>query len=114
MPDPNLITPSELFTHPRPRCVVTTVYSDPVVSLTVQAWRRDPCSYSLLFRIANQYSLTLNETAVFYFFRRLPDWYIQSPGGWAKHTWNPATDKRVSAQALAAVEAWLAEQEANA
>jgi hypothetical protein len=113
MPDPTMTTPSELFTHPRPRCVVTTVYSDPAVSLTVQAWRRNLYSYYLLFRIANQYSLTLNETAVFYFFRRFPDWYIQPPGGWAKHTWNPATDKRVSAQALAAVNAWLAEQEAN-
>ncbi len=70
MPDPTMTTPSELFTHPRPRCVVTTVYSDPAVSLTVQAWRRELCSYYLLFRIANQYSLTLNETAVFYFFRR--------------------------------------------
>jgi hypothetical protein len=71
MPDPTMTTPSELFTHPRPRCIVTTVYSDPAVSLTVQAWRRELCSYYLLFRIANQYSLTLNETAVFYFFPQI-------------------------------------------
>jgi hypothetical protein len=93
---------------------IATVYTDPATGLTVQAWPRNVISRYLHFRIANQYSLTLNETAVFYFFRRFPDWYIQPPGGWAKHTWNPATDKRVSAQALAVVEAWLAEQEANA
>ena len=94
--------------------VIATVYTDPATGLTVQAWPRNIFSWYLLFRIADQYSMTLNETAVFYFFRRFPDWYIQPPGGWAKHAWNPATDKRVSAQALAAVEAWLAEQEANA
>ena len=105
---------SDLFTHPHPRCVVTTVYSDPAVNLTVQAWRRDICSWYLLFRIADQYSMSLNETAVFYVFRRFPDWHIQPAGGWANHHWNPATDRQVPAQALAAVEAWLAEQEANA
>ena len=104
---------SDLFTHPRPRCVVTTVYSDPVVNLTVQAWRRDICSWYLLFRIADQYSMSLNETAVFYVFRRLPDWHIQPAGGWANHAWNPATSRLVPATALAAVEAWLAEQKAN-
>ena len=105
---------SDLFTHPRQNCVVTTIYSDPVVNLTVQAWRRDLCSWYLLFRIADQYSMSLNETAVFYVFRRLPDWHIQPAGGWANHAWNPVASRLVPATALAAVEAWLAEQEANA
>ena len=91
-----------------------TIHRDPAVKLTVQVWRRDLCSWYLLFRIADQYSMSLNETAVFYSNSRFSDWHIQPPGGWANHHWNPATDSRVPATALAAVQAWLAEQEANA
>ncbi len=94
--------------------LVTTVYTDPSIGLTVQAWQRSPCSWYLLFRVKDQYSLTLNETAVFYMFRRLTEWHEQPAGGWAHWAWHPIGHRMVPPSALAAVEAWLSEQEAAA
>jgi hypothetical protein len=95
--------------------VVTTVYTDPAIGLTVQAWPRNDYSWHLLFRVDDQYSLKLNERAVFYMFRRLTGWDMQPAGGWCtKWGWHPIGHRMVPPSALAAVEAWLAEQEAAA
>ena len=94
--------------------LVTTVYANPATGLTVQAWPRNIFSWYLLFRVKDQYSLTLNETAVFYMFRRLTECHTQPPGGWASYTWQPVGHHMVPLSALAAVKAWLTEQEAAA
>jgi len=94
--------------------LVTTVYANPASGLTVQAWSRSDCSWYLLFRITDQYSLTLNETAVFYMFRRLTEYHTQPPGGWASHSWQPVGHHMLPLSALAAVQVWLTEQEAAA
>jgi hypothetical protein len=93
--------------------VVTTVHTDPASGLTVQAWPRSDCSWYLLFRVKDQYSLTLNETAVFYMFRRLTGYHTQPPGGWARWAWQPVGHSKVAPSAIAAVKAWLTEQEAK-
>jgi len=96
---------------------VTTVYTDPAIGLTVQAWPRNAFSWYLLFRVEYQFFpnlLSLNETAVFYMFRRLTEWHEQPAGGWAHWAWHPIGHYMVPPAALAAVEAWLAKQEATA
>ena len=93
--------------------VIATVYTDPATGLTVQAWPRNIFSWYLLFRIADQYSMTLNETAVFYISRRLPGCHVQPDGGWARWAWQPVGHSKVAPSALAAVKAWLTEQEAK-
>jgi hypothetical protein len=93
---------------------IATVYTDPATGLTVQAWPRNIFSWYLLFRIADQYLLTLNETAVFYMFRRLTECHTQPPGGWASHAWQPVGHHMVPLSALAAVQVWLTKQEAAA
>jgi hypothetical protein len=93
---------------------VTTVYTDPSIGLTVQAWHRNSFSWHLLFQVKDQYSMPLYETAVFYMYRRLTEWFEQPAGGWASHTWHPIGHRMVPPSALTAVEAWLSEQEAAA
>jgi hypothetical protein len=93
---------------------VTTIYADSAIGLTVQAWPRNAFSWYVLFRVKDKYSLTLNETAVFYMFRRLTEYHTQPPGGWASHAWQPVGHHMVPPAALAAVEAWLTKQEAAA
>jgi hypothetical protein len=94
--------------------LVSTVYANPASGLTVQAWPRSDCSWYLLFQVKDQYSLTLNETAVFYMFRRLTEYYTQPPGGWASYAWQPVGHPMVPLSALAAVQVWLTKQEAAA
>jgi hypothetical protein len=94
--------------------VIATVYTDPAIGLTVQAWPRNNFSWYLLFRVKDQYSLTLNETAVFYMFRRLPEYHTQPPGGWASYAWQPVGHHMVPLSALAAVQVWLTKQETAA
>ena len=91
---------------------VSTVYTDPATGLTVQAWPRNSFSWYLLFRVKDQYSMPLNETAVFYMFRRLTECHLQPLGGWSTRAWHPIGHRMVPPSALAAVEAWLTEQEA--
>ena len=91
---------------------VKTVYTDSAIGLTVQAWPRNAFSWNVLFRVEDQYSMPLNETAVFYMFRRLTEWHHQPAGGWASHTWHPVGHRMVPPSALAAVKAWLTKQEA--
>jgi hypothetical protein len=93
---------------------VTTVYTDLSIGLTVQAWPRNEFSWYLLFRVENQYLMPLNETAVFYMFRRLTECHRQPVGGWSTREWRPISHHMVPPSALAAVEAWLSEQEAAA
>jgi hypothetical protein len=92
----------------------TTVYTDPSIGLTVQAWPRNTFSWHLLFRVEDQYSMPLNETAVFYMFRRLTECHLQPLGGWFTGAWHPIGHRMVPPSARAAVEAWLSEQEAAA
>ena len=93
---------------------VTAVYTDPSIGLTVQAWPRNSFSWCLLFRVQDQHSMSLNETAVFYMFRRLTEYHLQPLGGWSTRAWHPIGHRMVPPSALAAVEAWLSEQEAAA
>jgi hypothetical protein len=80
---------------------VTTVYTDSAIGLTVQAWPRNSFSWHVLFRVEDQYSMPLNETAVFYMYRRLTEWHQQPAGGWASHTWQPVGHRMVPPSALA-------------
>jgi hypothetical protein len=93
---------------------IHTVYTDPEIGLIVEAWSRSPCSWYVLFQVSDQHSITLRQKAVWFTFRRLPEWDTQPDGGWADFVWNPLGSPLVPPAALAAVEAWLAEQGAAA
>ena len=91
---------------------IHTVYTDPEIGLTVQTWSRSPCSWYVLFEVSDQLSITLRQKAVWFMFHRLPEWHKQPAGGWADFGWNPLGSPLVPPAAVAAVEAWLVEQDA--
>ena len=94
------------MTKPPPNTLCHTVYTDPAIGLTVTAWP-DPLpgrgGWLVRFLRRNTQRKLLDQTA---------EW--RGAGGWDRyHRWHPLGCGRIPLAALAAVEAWLAEQAAE-
>ena len=82
-----------------------TVYADPTIGLTVTAWRSagNHSCWLVRFLRRNTQRKLLNQTA---------EWLPQ--GNWDRLSgWDPIRHHLIPPAALAAVEAWLAEQAAE-
>ena len=93
------------MTEPPPNTVRHTVYTDSTIGLTVTAWQNpQPGRGSWLVRFfrRNTQRKLLDQTTL---------WGPR--GGWNSARWRPALAHLIPPAALAAVEAWLAEQAAE-